>query len=201
MDDEKIAEFTAITAATPELARQYITLGDGNVEQAIQLFFESGGVDMGATYDTAQQQSAPAVPPASSRPAAASGDDPIQIDSDDENSDGGIPVNDRDRTTDDDEAMARKMQEDDEAMARRLQEEAYGAGGGGGGGGGGAGGDGMDIDPETGVRRPMARTTETLATGFGGPSRYDDDDEIRAAVREQLMARQRHGESEDVSHC
>lgn len=196
MDDEKIAEFTSVTAATPELAQQYLTLGDNDVAAAIQLFFESGGVDMGASYDAAAQpqQSAPPVPPVSTRPPPSAGQDPISLDSDEENSD----IEDLPKATDDDEAVARKMQEDDEAMARRLQEEAYG--GGGMGGGQGAGADQMDIDPETGVRRPMARTHETLAgpsSGFvgGGVSRgYDDEEELQAAVREQMAARQRDRE-------
>lgn len=68
--------------------------------------------------------------------------------------------------------------EDDEAMARRLQEEMYGSGGGRSGGG--------DFDEE-GVRAPMARTTETLV-GPGGDWN-DDENEMRAAIAEQMMAR------------
>ena len=62
-------------------------------------------------------------------------------------------------------------------MARRLQEELYA----GGDIGGGPAGDG--------VRAPIRRTTETLV----GPGAYgmSDDDDMRAAVLEQMRARQR----------
>ena len=65
--------------------------------------------------------------------------------------------------------------DEDEAMARRLQEEYYGA----------TGTSGM-IDAE-GVRAPIARTTETLV----GPESFDvnDEAEMRAAVLEQMRAR------------
>lgn len=73
--------------------------------------------------------------------------------------------------------------EDDEAMARRLQEEMYG--------GGGGGGAGDDVDSE-GVRAPMARTTETLVGPNSDWSTVGrDPGEMRAAVAEQMMARQR----------
>ncbi|KAJ6262407.1 UBX domain-containing protein [Drechslerella dactyloides] len=83
--------------------------------------------------------------------------------------------------------------EDDEAMARRLQEELYaeagnnaaGWGGGGGGGvGGGGGGNGMDFDD---IRAPMARTTETLV----GP----DEDQIRRMVEMRNRATRNAGQS------
>ncbi|KAG9882515.1 hypothetical protein KCV05_g12322, partial [Aureobasidium melanogenum] len=120
MDDELIANFTAITSATPERARQYLTLTDNNLEQAIQLYFDSDGADMGAAMP--QQSAQPAAQPASRR---YNQDDNgvVTIDSDDDD----VPY------------------EDDEAMARRLQQEAYGNAGG-----------------EEEVRAPMARTTETL---------------------------------------
>lgn len=186
MDDATIANFTDITGAKADLARQYLQLSDGDVNQAVQLFFESGGVDMGGSFDTAQQ--APPVPTAS-RPTGQARNEPISVDSDEDNSDGGIPIANEGNLIDNDEAMARNLQESDEAMARRLQEEAYGARGGRGGDGAG----GMDIDPETGVRRPMARTQETLAGGFGGVgfgrAGFEDDEDLQAAVREQLARR------------
>lgn len=185
MDDDTIAQFTSITSASPERAQQYLTLSDGNIEQAIQLFFESGGVDMGGDPAATQRHAA------SSAPTAQASTEPIRVDSDDE--DGGIPINQPQSTADDDETMAQKMHDDDEAMARRLQEEAYGAGGGGGLGGGGD----VDVDPETGLRRPQARTHDTLAgpsasmgMGMGGIG-YEDNEELQQAVRDQMMARQR----------
>ncbi|KAI4749877.1 hypothetical protein E4T45_14810, partial [Aureobasidium sp. EXF-8846] len=105
MDDELIANFTAITEATPERARQYLTLTESNLEQAIQLYFDSNGADMGAAMP--QQSAPPAAQPASRRY---------------NQDDNGVVTIDSD---DDDAAY-----EDDEAMARRLQQEAYGTAGG-----------------------------------------------------------------------
>ena len=60
-------------------------------------------------------------------------------------------------------------------MARRLQEELYGVTG------------TRDVVDSEGVRAPIARTTETLV----GPAGYDmdDEDDVRAAVAEQMRAR------------
>lgn len=181
MDDDLIAQFTSITSAAPERAQQYLTISDGNLEQAVQLYFESGGIDMGGAFG-AEPPSAPSATP--SHPAGTV-HDAIRVDSDDE-SEGGIALGSQQRPTTEDEALARKLQEDDEAMARRLQEEAYGAGGAGSMGPGAAG---IDIDPDTGVRRPMQRTQETLAGPLASLG-YDDEEELQHAVREQLRARQ-----------
>ncbi|KAK4995876.1 UBX domain protein Ubx2, partial [Elasticomyces elasticus] len=185
--DEDIAQITSICSTEPERAQQYLTLADGNVEQAIQLFFDYGGADMAASVPTphadpplAEQRSR------SSRPSRAYVEDEdgvVHLDSDEEMSDVGG-----------DEAAVRQAQnvtppqhpalaggqtgadmEDDEAMARRLQEEMYGGGG---------AGDGFGE-----VRAPMARTAETLV----GPNAdwRNDPNEMRAAVMEQMAARQR----------
>lgn len=68
---------------------------------------------------------------------------------------------------------------DDEAMARRMQEEIYGAAG--------AGGPSSEALDEHGYRAPLARTTETLV----GPDSFDPSnaDEMRAAVMQQMAAR------------
>jgi hypothetical protein len=102
--DDLVAQFTSITGATADRASQYLTVSDGNLEQAIQLFFESGGVDMGESVSDA--------------PRAPSGaaSNPVALDDDD----------------DDDEMTGTHSAEDDEAMARRLQQEMYGAQGAGG---------------------------------------------------------------------
>lgn len=70
--------------------------------------------------------------------------------------------------------------DDDEAMARRLQEELYG----------GASGARNAAPPELdhdGYRAPLQRTTETLV----GPESFDPSNpaEMQAAVMEQMMAR------------
>ena len=71
--------------------------------------------------------------------------------------------------------------DDDEAMARRLQEEFYG-----GATTVAANGRGEVLD-EHGYRAPIGRTTETLV----GPGTFDpsNPEEMRAAVMEQMMAR------------
>lgn len=72
--------------------------------------------------------------------------------------------------------------EDDEAMARRLQEEMYA--------GGDMGGDaGRDYDAD-GVRAPIARTTETL---LGPGSMYNDPDPHQAAL--DMLRRRGHRSS------
>lgn len=158
MADEAISMFCSFTAATPAQAQQYLALTDGNVEQAVELFFNNP--DLGAS-------AAPAAP----APPASNRDDPINVDDDDDPEElqelghsnvGGLST------------------EDDEAMARRLQEEIYG-------GGSAARGAGDEFDAE-GVRAPMARTTETLV----GPNAdwVNDPNEMRAAVAEQLRERQ-----------
>ena len=71
--------------------------------------------------------------------------------------------------------------DNDEAMARRLQEEFYGASG------IGSGGRVSEELDEHGYRAPIARTTETLV----GPGAFDptNAEEMRAAVAEQLAHR------------
>ncbi|QIW99988.1 hypothetical protein AMS68_005506 [Peltaster fructicola] len=150
MDEESIATFCSFTSATPEKAQQYLTLTDGNVEHAVELYFND-----------------PNLAPASNtaRPAASSREDPITIDDDDD--DDLQEVGSR-------SVPQAASYDDDEAMARRLQEEMYG----------GAGGRGDDE-----IRAPIARTTETLV----GPDSdwQDDPNQMRAAIAEQMMARQR----------
>jgi len=162
--DEQISTFCAFTSATPQQAQQYLALTDGNVEQAVELFFSNP--ELGAQAN----------PP----PQPADRNDPITIDDDDEMKDLDDDVQ---VTGSRPRAHAAASVEDDEAMARRMQEEMYG--GGGTGGGGGAGG---NVDEE-GVRAPMARTTETLV-GPGSDWRSDPD-AMSSAVFEQLAARQR----------
>ena len=72
--------------------------------------------------------------------------------------------------------------DEDEAMARRLQEELYG-----GGSTGAANGRSAEALDEDGYRAPIQRTTETLV----GPDSFDpsNPEEMRAAVMEQMAAR------------
>lgn len=163
--DAAIAQFVDITSAPNERAAQYLQVADGDVEQAIQLYFENGGADMAAP---------PPPAPSTRPPPAGSGNPtgPITIGSDDEeqNSSGEVNLG----------GGAGGEVEDDEAMARRLQNEMYGSAG-------ASGSVGADIDPETGVRAPIGRTAETLAGPTAGWQ--DDPDEMRAAIAEQIASR------------
>ena len=157
MEDESVATFCAITETEPQKAQQYLQLADGNVEQAVELFFSSP--DLGG-------------PAAAAPPAPSNAQNPITIDDDDDMEDADARVAGNGHSVD-----------DDEAMARRLQEEMYG------GPGRGATSGVPDHLDEDGVRAPMARTTETLV-GPGSDWR-DDPTQMNAAVAEQMMARHR----------
>lgn len=173
--DENVDVFVSFTGATPDVARRYLGMTENNTEQAIQLFFDSP--DLASSVSQGPQTSAPPIPTATHPQRAASGSrqdgrDVVHIDSDEEDMD-----------VDDDEHAASRAQavgraadyEDDEAIARRMQEELY------------AGGDaagGYDAD---GIRAPMARTTETLVGGPGGDWAPDD---MNAAILQQMRARQ-----------
>ncbi|KAI9841462.1 MAG: hypothetical protein M1837_000680 [Sclerophora amabilis] len=206
MDDE-VAQFTGITGSSPEKAEQYLRISEGNLEHAIQLFFDSGGIDLqdqdaAATTTTSAPApvSQPPLPP-SLRPQQGTSstrrndDGVIQIDSDEEISDDNDPEitgykrhgasRSRNAPLTGDSAPSSTQPprgiEDDEAMARRMQEELYGSNP------GGASADAIDPD---GVRAPMARTTETLV---GPDSNWgnDDPEQMRAAVAAQMQARRR----------
>lgn len=113
MNDEDISTFCSFTSATPQQAQQFLALTDGNVEQAVELFFTSP--DLGSA--TAQRSNAQ---------QSSSAQNPINVDDDDDDDVQELssrPV-----------APAGGAYEDDETMARRLQEEMYGANGGSGGG-------------------------------------------------------------------
>ncbi|KAJ9645237.1 UBX domain protein Ubx2 [Coniosporium apollinis] len=176
--DDLIADFTAITSADPERAAQYLHLTDNNLEQAIQLFFDSPNLDLSASAATqAPPASAPQPPPPARSQYAEDDDGVIRIDSDDEDSEFfGNQAQAPPRPAP--AAAARptfsSTAEDDEAMARRLQEEMYG---------------GADQAADFGVRAPMARTTETLI----GPSANwgSNSDDMSAAIAEQMRARER----------
>jgi hypothetical protein len=154
MDNDVVAQFTEITGSTPELAIQYLQITEFQIEQAMQLYFESGGAPL--TGEPSQP----------SRPSGIPDDsDVVNIDSD----------------TDDDTPQHRAPPtfDDDEAMARRLQEEMYGGPGGPGG---------PNIEDE--VRAPLARTTETLV---GPGADYDSGEDMHANILSQLRARERRG--------
>ncbi|PUU75805.1 thioredoxin-like protein [Tuber borchii] len=89
--DELIAQFTTITGATVRNAETYLKVSDGDLPQAIQLYFDTGGADMesGPSTQKALRASEPTT--------AASG------------SGSGSGVN---SAYDEDEAIARRLQEE-----------------------------------------------------------------------------------------
>jgi hypothetical protein len=161
MDDENVLNFCGITSCDPDKAAQYLRLTDGNLEQAIQLFFDSPGL--------ADAPSAPSQPSAT----ASSAQNPINVDSDDDMDFDPAPQGTAPPT------RAPPALEDDEAMARRLQEEMYG--------GGASGGAGADE-----VRAPIGRRVETLVGPGSNWGPADDEEDLDAMVQEQL-ARRRTG--------
>lgn len=159
MDQENILNFVSITSCDPDKAAQYLRLTDNNLEQAIQLFFDSPNLDLGG----AASSQAPAS-------AAAPAQNPINIDSDDEMSDFDPAAH-----TSTPPPRPQADVEDDEAMARRLQEEMYG---------GGAPGGGQEE-----VRAPMQRTTETLVGPGSNWGPADNEDDLNDMVQEQMARR------------
>lgn len=61
-DSELVAQFSSITSATPELAQQYLSVSDNNLEQAIALYFESGGVSLESQQEAANRANSNAQP-------------------------------------------------------------------------------------------------------------------------------------------
>ncbi len=157
--DEAIAQMVAFTDTSPERARQYLQVTDGNVNNAVTLFFENNGADLGGAPAT------PAVPqPSSSSTGAGNSQNPINIDDDnisDDNDPAITGYNPRHA------AQARGM-EDDEAMARRLQEEMYGG-----------------VGEEQTIRAPIARQTETLVGP--GSSDYYGGGSLDEVIQERMQ--------------
>src|SRR4051812_19114290 len=65
--DDAVGDFCAITGATPQVARHFLSISDGDPSQAIQLFFDSP--DLASAASEVSQQPA-AAPAATSRPPA-----------------------------------------------------------------------------------------------------------------------------------
>jgi UBX domain-containing protein 7 len=170
--DELVSQFVAITDTTSEKARQYLNISDGNIENAVELFFTTGGVDLIENADSAPATSDQ---PSTTR-AAATREQPEVIDLDSDEDEGIGRAGGQVLNSGTSRLPQSATAESDEAMARRLQEEMY------------AGTDvagGVDAE---GYRAPIARTRETLV----GPDPYElnDHDGMRAAVEEQIMRRQ-----------
>ena len=188
--DEHVDMFVMVTGASPDVARRYLGMTEGNTEQAVQLFFDSP--DLASSVGQGSQVAAPPIPTSTHPQHASSGGRQdehgiVHIDSEDDDMD----VDDE-RAASRAEAVGRAADyEDDEAIARRMQEELYTGGGG-------------DFDAD-GVRAPMARTTETLV---GGPSGDWPPEDMNAAILQQMRARHQprpagifHGRRCTYSQC
>lgn len=190
--DEEISMVSAITGATSQVARHYLSLTDGDAEQAIQLFYDSPDL----SSSMAQESSTAPPEPASQiqdRSQSVNRRDPPAIVDIDSDSDDDVPMdtdpdfepnyaeirNPISSTTPNIPSANYGSYEDDEAVARRMQEELY------------AGGD-MAGDYDTqGVRAPLGRTTETLV----GPGADWTAEDMQAAVLQQMRARQQQPRS------
>ena len=189
--DDLISQFTAVTSAEPERAAQYLRLTEGNLEQAIQLFYDSPALDLNSSNAPPEDNNDTFIPSGGTRRGyREDGRGVVHIDSEDEelermDMDRRQPLNAR--AAQHASSSASRLEqpdgiyEDDAAIAQRLQNEMYESAG--------------HADE---VRAPMARTTETLV----GPdaSWGSDEDGITAAVAEQMMARHRRAyQSKDLS--
>ncbi len=212
MEADPITQFAGITGSSEHIAAQYLRLAEGNTEQAIELFFANDGADLEASSEPSQLLDAPPpIPPASTRPTGHRQEYEdehgiVHIDSDQEDHNYGGEDDDVEITGQSRRPTAGRPSSsfrdsgngthpasrtgtgfgDDEAMARRLQEELYGAAG----SRNGSGNASSEVLDEYGYRAPMGRTTETLV----GPGSFDpsNEEEMRAAVAEQMMARRQH---------
>lgn len=205
MDEDTIVQFASITGSSPTLAAQYLRLADNNTEQAIELFYANEGADLEPSSQLPHSSHPQPISAASSRPTGhrqgyQDEEGVVHLDSDQEDPDYSehdvevVRQNQGEPSTagrstsmlqDSSSAtppvgQASMAVDDDEAMARRLQEELYGVTG-------RSGGDGAEMVDEHGYRAPIGRTTETLV----GQGSFDptDEDEMRAAVMEQMVAR------------
>ncbi|KAF3762699.1 hypothetical protein M406DRAFT_99144 [Cryphonectria parasitica EP155] len=173
--DDAVAQFMAFTNQNATVAAGCLSMTDGDVMAAVNMFFENPDIANSfsdhASANAATSSSSATAGAATSAPAAqpqslsrsAGREDPsgvIHIDSDDDVDFDGLD-DDSGEHVESIERIQRIAQEnDDEAIARRMQEEMYGQ-------------NAMDTD---GVRAPIARTTETLVAPSGYAAAADEDD-------------------------
>jgi hypothetical protein len=178
--DDLIAQFTAITGTNASKARPYLNLTDGNLEQAIQLFFEDPNLAVESTSPPPPPAPAPAPvsrPAPRSRTYHEDADGVVYVPSDSDGEEMDLDLDEEEEPVAEASAPASAFvpnTEDDEAIARRLQEEMYGAAG---------------REPE-GVRAPIARTSETLVGPGATPWEPNDDASMQAMIAHQMRARQ-----------
>ena len=176
--DDAISQLINITGTTPAKAQQYLQVSDGDVEQAVTLFFENDGADLGGGPSTSTQPTAPA----SSHNIQGDPNNPINIDDEEHISDDNDPEITGFGRAVQHQSSTRPLGADvdaDAALARQLQEEMYG--------GGGGQGPGMQED----VRAPIARQSETLV-GTGAMASMSDMEsaaEIQSRIAEYTRRR------------
>lgn len=169
MADDNVAQFMSITGANDSVATGCLSMTEGDVMAAVNLFFENPEIASSFSAQASSAAPASSSTATNARPQGASSsrnlgrqDDQGVIHIDDDDDDEPIEVDDDDDVDDVDHSHLERIaqESDDAAMARRLQEEMYGGGG---------------PPPADGVRAPIARTTETLVapSGYGAP--IDDD--------------------------
>lgn len=179
--DASMQMVMSVTNTTPDLAQQYLTLADGDPEQAITLFFENGGADLAGNLTQPPQAPEQASQPRSRPSRAGHEDDEGRIvidddddgdDDDDENVERAPTSRDRDTNPSARPASFQNSNafEDDAAMAARLQQEMYSSG------------DASETYDEDGVRAPIARQAQTLV----GPGASDDVGMGRDAITRQI---------------
>lgn len=186
-----MADFCAITGATPQVARHFLSITDGDPSQAIQLFFDSPDLASAAAENISHPPTVSTSSRQSARNVTTGREDEhgvVHIDSDD---DIDITMDDADEdafeTTPPAASSANiprsSAYEDDEAMARRLQEEMY------------AGGDMASGFGADDVRAPLSRTTETLVGGDWGP------EDVEGTMLQQMRQRGQPRPSEFTVDC
>lgn len=177
--DDLVAQFTAVTSADPEKAAQYLRLTEGNLEQAIQLFYDSPALDLNTSENSHQTRlHASEGRDADQPPYREDREGVVHIDSDDEAPEtmdiDGESLPSRSHRHNPSSSFTRRpaiesTYEDDEAIAKRLQNEMYETG--------------ENLDE---VRAPVARVSETLV-GPGSDWGTEEDD----YGHYEILARQR----------
>ncbi|KKA30078.1 hypothetical protein TD95_005333 [Thielaviopsis punctulata] len=151
---ENAVTFSDITGASLTVAEGYLRMAEGQLEPAIQLFFENPELQHNfgaASAGNSRAQSRPSV-------GREDADGVIHLDDSDEDEDFGIDDDEDGARAEATRIAAAAQAEEDAAMAKRLQEELYAESG-------NRGGDD--------VRAPIASRTETLVGG--GWDSYDQD--------------------------
>ncbi|KAI9887010.1 MAG: hypothetical protein M1823_001154 [Watsoniomyces obsoletus] len=172
MDEETVEQFIAITNSSADVARQYLNLSDGRLEEAVQLFFDAGGMEaepepaVAATVPTTSSTSRP--PIVANALSAQTGSGRITgaqpyVDATGAVRSGVTYGNDgAPRFFGSTSGLPTDQTEQDEEIARRLQEEFYGE-------------HAEDMD---GVRAPVAPTRETLVGPDADWDEGDDDEDM-----------------------